>query len=140
MDLISGEDSDHGDLNPHDKTLEEVNNMVGFRLSENTAKNLNMAIDKVMITSDDADGYCTFYAILNGIYAKTFDGTSKVTEEHFARTLTNIYPILQIKAVLAKVSKKLNALRHVATYMTIKKWRIVMKVFIQSLFSYCPLV
>ena len=69
--------------------------MVGLRLSENTAKNLNMAIDKVVITSDDTDGYCTFYAILNGIYAKKFGGTSKVTEEHFARTLTDIYPIVK---------------------------------------------
>ena len=47
---------------------------------------------------------------------------------------------LQLKAVLAKVSKKLNALRRVATYMTIEKRRIVMKAFIQSQFSYCPLV
>ena len=47
---------------------------------------------------------------------------------------------LQLKAILAKVSKKLNALRRVATYMTIEKRRIVMKAFIQSQFSYCLLV
>ena len=55
LDLISGEDSDHGDGNPHNKSLEEVNDILGVRLSENTARSLNAAIDKVMINNTDQD-------------------------------------------------------------------------------------
>ena len=39
-----------------------------------------------------------------------------------------------------KVSKKINALCRVTTYMSLEKRRIVMKTFVESQFNYCPLI
>ena len=90
-DVLSGEDSDHGDKELHAKSLEEVNDLLGVILPPDTIKTLNAAIDKVTNSSEANDGYCTYYAILNGIFAKKFNTTSGVTEERFATALPSIY-------------------------------------------------
>ena len=96
VDVISGEDSDHGDREPREKSLEEASDILGVTLSADTAKRLNMAIDKVMInTWKNSDGYCTYHAVLNSIFAKRFGPRQAVTEERFARTLPAIHRVLQ---------------------------------------------
>ena len=45
-----------------------------------------------------------------------------------------------VKALLKKANKKDHALARVCNYMDSKKWRVLMKAFITSQFSYCPLV
>ena len=45
-----------------------------------------------------------------------------------------------LKLVLKKVSQKLHALARVSKFVPKKKLRVIMKAFIISQFSYCPLV
>ena len=45
-----------------------------------------------------------------------------------------------INNLCAKASQKLNALCRVSSFMSTNKKRLVMKVFISSQFSYCPLI
>ena len=45
-----------------------------------------------------------------------------------------------ISSICSKVSKKLHALRHVATFMSFNKRRTLLKAFIEPQFSYCPLI
>ena len=45
-----------------------------------------------------------------------------------------------INNVCQKVSQKLNALARISNYMDIQKGRTIMKSFITSQFSYCPLI
>ena len=68
LDVISGEDSDHGDREPHEKTWEEACDILGVTLSPDTATRLNGLIDRVMLVSNVADGSCTYRAILNGLF------------------------------------------------------------------------
>ena len=45
-----------------------------------------------------------------------------------------------VSTLLKKENKKYHALARVFNYMDTKKWRVLMKAFITSQFSYCPLV
>ena len=45
-----------------------------------------------------------------------------------------------IRNICKKASQKLNALAKIAPYMNIKKRKTIMKSFITSQFSYCPLI
>ena len=45
-----------------------------------------------------------------------------------------------VSSIPSKVSKKLQALGCIATFMSFKKCRALMKAFIESQFDYCPLV
>ena len=45
-----------------------------------------------------------------------------------------------VSSIYSKASKKLNALGRIATFMSFKKRRTLMKVFIESQFNYCPLI
>ena len=45
-----------------------------------------------------------------------------------------------ISSICSKASKKLNALGHIATFMFFNKHRTLMKAFIESQLSYCPLI
>ena len=75
-----------------------------------------MSIDGVQITSSTSE-------TLLGI---TID--SKLNFENHLSPLCN------------KVSRKINALGWIANYMSLEKRRIVIKTFIESQFSYCPLI
>ena len=46
----------------------------------------------------------------------------------------------QVSNIFKKASHKLNALARISSYMDIQKRRAIMKSFITSQFSYCPLV
>ena len=46
----------------------------------------------------------------------------------------------QIRNICKKASQKLNALAKIAPYMNIQKRRTIMKSFVTSRFSYCPLI
>ena len=80
-DLLSGEDSDHNDVQPRDKTWHEACDILGVTLAPDTAAVMNAAIDKVTIASNGEEGTCTYSAILNGIFAKKFCIGKAVTEE-----------------------------------------------------------
>ena len=45
-----------------------------------------------------------------------------------------------INSICKKASQKLNALARIAPYMNIQKRRTIMKSFVTSQFSYCPLI
>ena len=45
-----------------------------------------------------------------------------------------------LSPICNKVSKKINALPRIASYMSIENRRIVIKTFIESQFNYCPLI
>ena len=45
-----------------------------------------------------------------------------------------------ISSICKKASQKLNALARIASYMKIQKRRTIMKSFLNSQFSYCPLI
>ena len=45
-----------------------------------------------------------------------------------------------IKELCLKVGKKINALCHISSSMSLEKRRTLMKAFIESQFSYCPLI
>ena len=45
-----------------------------------------------------------------------------------------------LSAICNKVSRKINALGRIANYMPLEKRHIVMKIFIESQFNYCPLI
>ena len=95
VDLLSGEDSDHTDMEPREKTWEEACDILGVTLAPDTAAVMNAAIDKVMIASHGKEGTCTYRAILNGIFAKKNpERPSVVTEERFATCLPNIYRVV----------------------------------------------
>ena len=47
---------------------------------------------------------------------------------------------LPILVAQTKVSRKIKALGRIANYMSLEKRRIVMKIFIESQFNYCPLI
>ena len=94
LDCLSGEDSDP-DVPSNEKTLEEVNNLVGVTLTERMIAGINNTIDKVLIHNETDDGYCTYFAILNGLFVKKFQNTTKWrSEEVFARGLPAIYDIV----------------------------------------------
>ena len=59
----------------------------------------------------------------------------KLLEIHINNNLNFDYNVNQ---VCKKASKKLHALARIAKYMDIKKWRMHMKTFVLSQFSYCP--
>ena len=63
--LLSGEDSDHGDREPREKTWEEACDILGVTLAPDTASRMNAAIDRVTITGHVEEGSCTYRAILN---------------------------------------------------------------------------
>ena len=46
----------------------------------------------------------------------------------------------QLSAICNKVSRKINALGRIASYMSLEKSQIMMKAFIESQFNYCPLI
>ena len=46
----------------------------------------------------------------------------------------------RISSICSKASKKLHALGCIATFMSFKKRRTLMKAFIESQFNYCPLM
>ena len=62
---------------------------------------------------------------------ETLLGVSIDSELNFENHISNIY---------SKVSKKRNALRRIAGYITLEKRRILFKAFIESQFKYCPLI
>ena len=62
---------------------------------------------------------------------ETLLGVSIDSELNFENHSSNIY---------SKVSKKRNALRRIAGYITLEKRRILFKAFIESQFKYCPLI
>ena len=45
-----------------------------------------------------------------------------------------------VSSYCSKASKKLHAVVRIATFMSFKKCRLLMKVFIESQFIYCPLI
>ena len=45
-----------------------------------------------------------------------------------------------IKELCLKVGKKINALCHISSSMSLEKRRTLMKAFIESQFNYCPLI
>ena len=45
-----------------------------------------------------------------------------------------------VSSICNKVAKKINVLILLVNYMSLDKRRMVMKVFIESKFSYCPLI
>ena len=45
-----------------------------------------------------------------------------------------------LSAICNKMSRKINALRRIANYMSLEKHRIMMKTFIESQFNYFPLI
>ena len=45
-----------------------------------------------------------------------------------------------IKEFCLKVGKKINALCHISSYMSLENCRTLMKAFIESQFNYCPLI
>ena len=45
-----------------------------------------------------------------------------------------------LSAICNKVSRKINALVWIVNYMPLEKRRVVIKTFIESQFSYCPLI
>ena len=45
-----------------------------------------------------------------------------------------------INSICKKASQKLNALARITTYMNVQKQRTIMKSFVTSQFSYCPLI
>ena len=95
VDLLSGEDSDHGDREPREKTWEEACDVLGVTLAPNTAASMNAAIDKVTISSGGVEeGTCTYRAILNGIFARKYNACEAVTEERFQSCLPDIYRIV----------------------------------------------
>ena len=94
IDLLSGEDSDHGDREPREKTLEEACDILGVTLAPDTASRMNAAIDKVMITANVGEGSCTYRAILNGIFARKFGINKVVSEERFANYLPDVYRVV----------------------------------------------
>ena len=96
VDLLSGEDSDHGDREPREKTLEEACDILGVTLSPDTAFRMNAAIDKVIVTTNVEDGSCTYRAILNGLFAKKFGTKEVVTEERFAHQLPALYRAVSV--------------------------------------------
>ena len=94
VDLLSGEDSDHTDMEPREKTWGEACDILGVTLARDTAAVMNAAIDKVTIASHGKEGTCTYRAILNGIFAKKFNIDKVVTEERFATCLPEIYRVV----------------------------------------------
>ena len=96
VDLLSGEDSDHGDREPREKTWEEACDVLGVTLDRDTAASMNAAIDKVTISGGDdvEEGTCTYRAILNGIFARKYNVCEVVTEERFQSCLPDIYRIV----------------------------------------------
>ena len=62
---------------------------------------------------------------------ETLLGVSIDSELNFENHISNIY---------SKVSKKRNALRRIAGYITLEKRRILFKAFIESQFKYCPII
>ena len=94
VDLLSGEDSDHNDREPREKTREEACDILGVTLAPNTAASMNAAIDKVTIVSNGEEGSCTYRAILNGIFARKYNVCEVVSEERFQSCLPDIYRIV----------------------------------------------
>ena len=94
VDLLSGEDSDHGDREPREKTRKEACDILGVTLAPDTAAVMNAAIDKVTIVSNGEEGSCTYRAILNGIFARKYNAFEVVTEERFQSCLPDIYRIV----------------------------------------------
>ena len=45
-----------------------------------------------------------------------------------------------VSSICSKASKKLHSLGRIATFMSFKKRRTLMKAFIESQFNYCPLI
>ena len=95
VDLLSGEDSDHGDREPREKTWEEACDVLGVTLAPDTAASMNAAIDAVTISGGGVEeGTCTYRAILNGIFARKYNVCEVVTEERFQSCLPDIYRIV----------------------------------------------
>ena len=70
--------------------------MVGVNLTQADIAMMNSNIDKVTISSTGKDGYCTYEAILTGIYVKRFEVNRAPTEEAFARALPQLYDVVKI--------------------------------------------
>ena len=74
-DDVTG-DAATGDLNvamvdgPLDLDIYEVNNLTGVNLTPNDILMMNTKINEVIVKSTGTDGYCTYEAILNGLYVQ----------------------------------------------------------------------
>ena len=67
-------DAATGDLNvvdgPPDLDIYEVNNLTGVNLTPNDILMMNTKINEMIVKSTGTDGYCTYEAILNGLYVQ----------------------------------------------------------------------
>ena len=68
--------------------------------------------------------------------SKRIEDSVKLLGIHINNKLNFDYHVNQL---CKKASKKLHALARIAKYMDINKQRMLMKVFVSSEFSYCPL-
>ena len=70
-DVADGNDGD-GDWSkePPDVDISEVNNLTGVNLTPGDVRMMNAKIDEVIVKSVGVDGYCTYEAILNGLYVQ----------------------------------------------------------------------
>ena len=69
---VEGGDDDFNDFDwskePPDMAIYEVNNLTGVNLTPEDIQMMNTKIDEVIIKSVGVNGYCTYEAVLNGLY------------------------------------------------------------------------
>ena len=67
--------------------------------------------------------------------------TSSVKGKFLGITLNSELKVgKQIIGICDKVSQKTNVLSRITSYMLLNKWRLLMKIFGESQFNYCPLI
>ena len=93
-----------------------ISNAEKSHLIVSTKKNLEIQVSSCSIRNEDS---------------------VKLLRIHFNNDLNFDYHVNQL---YKKTSKKLHALARIAKYMDINKRRMLMKAFVSSQFSYCPLV
>ena len=96
-EVITPDDTVSDDENEFD----DIDSIRGVAFTKDDLKRVNIDIDKNMIYYNRTDGYCCYFALLNGIYFQKTGGDLQSNEELFALHFPNIHTILvKYKSVL----------------------------------------
>ena len=85
-----------------------IHSMNGVVFTKADLQRVNADIDKNMIRSTGTEGYCCYFAILNGLYFKKTGGELNSNEEVFALQFPNLYAVIVKHKASLQFSSVLN--------------------------------
>ena len=120
--------------------LSDLNSVI-FKLQKNTEKNFRWFYNSNLISNAEKSHLIVStkknVEIQVSYCPKKNEDSVKLLGIHLNNDLNFDYHVNQL---CKKASKKLHALARIAKYMEINKQRMLMKAFVSSQFSYCPLI